>query len=172
MANRIVPTKKEIRLTDNDLLISKTDSKGYITYCNRTFMRISGYSEKELLNTQHSVIRHPDMPRGVYRHLWQTLEQSKEYFGYLKNLSSDGSYYWVFTHITPDHDPDRTLHGYHSVRRKARQSSIAIIEPIYKEMLAIEQREHRTKGPDLSLAYMHEKLNEFSIDYEHFVLHI
>lgn len=171
MTGKDTPTNREIRLTDTDLMVSKTDPRGNITYCNRAFMRISGYNEKQVLNAQHNIVRHPDMPRGIYRHMWQTLQQGKEYFGYIKNLSSDGSYYWQFIHIVPDVDPDEKLQGYFAVRRKPRADAIASLEPIYKEMLALEKRENKEKAPDLSLALLHERLKQSGTSYERFMLH-
>lgn len=172
MEHRITPIDREIAIPENELIISKTDPQGNITYCNRAFMRVAGYNEKQLLNAQHKIIRHPDMPRGIYRHMWQILEKGHEYFGYLKNISSNGAYYWLFTHIVPNHENGGKLHGYYSVRRKATPRAIATIEPIYKEMLAIEQKNDRNRGPELALEHMHRRVCEFSTDYEHFVLDI
>jgi PAS domain S-box len=78
---KIAPTQHEVRLQDSDLIVSKTDLTGRITYVNRTFMRISNYSESEVLGKQHNVVRHPDMPRGVYRLMWETLKDEREFFG-------------------------------------------------------------------------------------------
>ncbi len=172
MTHKIKPVDREVALPENELLVSKTDPQGNITYCNRAFMRITGYNEKELIHTQHNILRHPDMPRGVYRHMWQLLEKGQEYFGYLKNMNSSGYYYWLFTHIVPSYDSNGGLHGYYSVRRKAQPAAIATIEPIYKEMLAIEQRGDRNRAPDLSLEHMHQRVKEFAANYEHFILDI
>jgi hypothetical protein len=75
MKKQITPINNEVKLADDEFIVRKTDTKGRITYCNRTFMRITGYSEKELLHTQHNIVRHPDMPRGVFRFLWDTITQ-------------------------------------------------------------------------------------------------
>lgn len=170
MKARITPKDHQVLLEDDEFIVSKTDLKGRITYCNRTFMRIAGYSERELLNSQHNIVRHPDMPRGVFRFLWDTIAQGKEFFGYVKNLTSDGSYYWVFANVTPDYDRDGKLSGYYSVRRKPTASAIATIEPLYREMLAIEQQAGSKEGPDRSIAYLQEKLADLNIGYEEFVL--
>jgi len=170
MKQKITPTNSEVKLADDEFIVSKTDVKGRITYCNRTFMRIAGYSEKQLLNTQHNIVRHPDMPRGVYRFLWDTIAQGQEFFGYVKNLCSDGSYYWVFANITPDYDRDGKLKGYFSVRRKPKASAIAAMEPIYREMLEIEQRAGAKDGPNQSIAHLQSKLKALNTTYEEFVL--
>jgi PAS domain S-box-containing protein len=172
MKRHITPTSRELKLADGEFIVSKTDTAGRITYCNRTFMKIAGYSEKELLNTQHNIVRHPDMPRGVFRLLWQALEQGQEFFGYVKNLCADGSYYWVFANITPDYDRNGQLKGYYSVRRKPRASAIATMEPIYREMLAIEQRAGTKNGPDESIRYLQATIDELNTSYEEFVLNL
>ena len=170
MKQNISTRDHEVKLANDEFIVSKTDTKGRITYCNRTFMRIAGYSEKELLNTQHNIVRHPDMPRGVFRFLWQTLEQGKEFFGYVKNMTSDGSYYWVFANVTPDYDRNGQLKGYFSVRRKPKQSAIDIVEPIYREMLAVEQTRGPKEGPDASIELLQQKLQALQTSYEKFVL--
>lgn len=104
MKTKITPTRSEVRLADDEFIVSKTDPKGRITYANRTFMKISGFAEPELLGIQHNVVRHPDMPRAVFKLLWETLERGEEFFGYVKNLCRDGSFYWVLANITPDYD--------------------------------------------------------------------
>ena len=126
----ITPNNHEVVLTDNEFIVSKTDAKGRITYVNRVFMRIAGYSEQELLQQPHSIIRHPDMPRGVFYYLWKTLQEGHEFFGFVKNLCADGSYYWVFANITPDYDRDDRLMGYYSVRRKPSPQAIETVTPI------------------------------------------
>ncbi len=75
-------TAQEILMNKHDFIVSKTDAKGKITYCNRIFIEFSGYAEAELLGQPHNIIRHPDMPRSVYRFMWHTLQQGDEFFGY------------------------------------------------------------------------------------------
>jgi PAS domain S-box-containing protein len=165
MKNRIPPQNNEVRLNDDEFIVSKTDKKGIITYTNRVFMQIAGFKESDLIGTQHNIIRHPDMPRGVFKFLWQTLQQEQEFFGYVKNICKDGSYYWVFANITPDYDANGNLAGYYSVRRKPSQLAINTVTPIYKEMLAIEQSVHASEAPDRSIAYLESTLNELGLSY-------
>ena len=124
MKKNIVPNNHEKKLGDNDFIVSKTDTTGKITYANRIFMEIAGYPESELLGVQHNIIRHPDMPRGVFRFMWDTLKKGDEFFGFAKNLCADGGFYWVFANITPDYDKNGKLQGYYSVRRKPPQSAL------------------------------------------------
>lgn len=170
MKNKITPRNNEVCLGDDEFIVSKTDRKGIITYTNRVFMQIAGFSESELLGTQHNIVRHPDMPRGVFKFLWQTLEQEDEFFGYVKNLCKDGSYYWVFANITPDYDANGNLAGYYSVRRKPSQLAINTLSPIYQEMLAIEQSGSARDAADRSIALLQSKLDDLGVSYFELVM--
>ena len=140
MKRNITPTDVERRMREDDFIVSKTDAKGIILYGNPIFIEFSGYTEEELLGTQHNIIPHPDMPRSVFKFVWDTIATGSEFFGYVKNMSKDGSFYWVFTHITPDFGPGGNIVGYTSVRRCARREAIAAIEPVYRSMLAAEKQ--------------------------------
>jgi PAS domain S-box-containing protein len=85
MKNKQSPTRHERVMRDQDFIVSKTDLKGRITYCNRVFIEFAGYDEHELMGEQHNIVRHPDMPRGVFKYLWDTLAQKKEVFAYVLN---------------------------------------------------------------------------------------
>ncbi|MGR8930826.1 MAG: PAS domain-containing protein [Gammaproteobacteria bacterium] len=154
MKPAITPNDTEKKLGEEDFIVSKTDASGRITYANRIFMEIAGYPEAKLLGVQHNIIRHPDMPRGVFRFMWNTLKSGKEFFGFAKNLCADGGYYWVFANITPDFDRDGALQGYYSVRRQPPRSALEVITPIYREMLAIEKQCSVKEAPDKSLEYL------------------
>lgn len=172
MKLKVQPTQREIILGDNDVIVSKTDLKGRLTYANRQFMRIANYSEKDLLGIQHNIIRHPDMPRGAFRLLWDTLKAEREFFAYVKNMAANGDHYWVFANITPDRSPDGTVVGYFSFRRKPRREALAVIEPIYQEMLAIERSASVATAPDASIAFLLKKLEALGTSYDKFVLNI
>lgn len=92
MKPNITPNNNERRLGEDDFIVSKTDTSGRITYANHIFMDIAGYPEHELLGIQHNLIRHPDMPRGVFRFMWETLKAGNEFIGFAKNLCADGSF--------------------------------------------------------------------------------
>ena len=135
----IVPNSRERLMRENDFIVSKTDTRGIITYGNPIFIEFSGYTEQELLGSQHNIIRHPDMPRSAFKLVWDTIQSGKEVFAYVKNMSKDGSFYWVFTHITPDFGPTGNIVGYYSVRRCPKRTAIEKIETVYQKMLAAEQ---------------------------------
>ncbi|HHG73702.1 MAG TPA: PAS domain S-box protein [Persephonella sp.] len=90
----------ETEVPENELIISRTDLKGIITYVNETFAKISGYQPEELIGKPHNIIRHPDMPKSVFKDLWETIKQGKTWKGYVKNLRKDKGYYWVYAEIS------------------------------------------------------------------------
>lgn len=139
MKRGIQPTAVERKMREDDFIVSKTNAKGIITYGNPIFIEFSGYSEAELLGSQHNVVRHPDMPRAAFKLAWDTIQAGQEFFGYVKNMAKDGSYYWVFTHITPDFDASRNIVGYTSVRRCPKDQAVRAIEPVYRQMLEAER---------------------------------
>lgn len=170
MKAKIIPTQREQRLEDLDVIVSKTDLQGRITYANRVFMRIANYPERELLHVQHNIIRHPDMPRGAFKLLWDTLKAEQEFFGYVKNMTADGDFYWVFANVTPDRDANDRVVGYFSVRRKARPEAIAAITPVYREMLEVERSSGPAQAPAASLAFLEAKLKSLGTTYDRFIL--
>ena len=133
MKNNSKPTKHEVLLPEDRILVSKTNQKGIITYCNHSFIEISGYSESELLGQQHNIVRHPDMPRVIFSLLWETLKSNHEFNAYIKNLAKNGDYYWVFANITPSYSPDNELLGYYSVGRKPEPDKLNYIQNLYLE---------------------------------------
>jgi len=173
MKNKTPPTDHEIRLREGTSIVSKTDTKGKITYANRIFMEISGYRESELLGVQHNILRHPDMPRGVFKLLWETIAKGEECFAYVKNLCKNGDYYWVFANFTPDYDPQRNINGYFSVRRPPRQEAVNTVIPVYREMLAIEHRAGPKNACTASLEYLNNIIKEAGhAGYQTFILGI
>jgi len=170
MKYKTEPTSHEKVMRDDDFIVSKTDLKGRITYCNRIFIEFSGFDEKDLLGAQHNIVRHPDMPRGVFKFLWDTLEAKKECFAYVKNMSKDGSFYWVFANVTPDLDAQGNTVGYFSVRRRAKPAAIAVATDVYKAMLAEEQRAGPKDACDASLAWLINLLKQKGVSYEQLIL--
>lgn len=90
----------ETDVPENELIVSRTDLTGKITYANETFAHISGYSVSELVGQHHKIVRHPDMPRSVFKELWETLGREQIWRGYVKNLRKDGGYYWVYAEVS------------------------------------------------------------------------
>jgi len=170
MKNKQAPTNIERVMREDDFIVSKTDLKGRITYCNRVFIEFSGYQADELIGAQHNIVRHPDMPRGVFKFLWDTLEQRQECFAYVKNISKDGSYYWVMANVTPDLDERGQAVGYFSVRRRASARAIAAASSLYQAMLAAERQAGPKDACTASLALLNQTLQQQGVSYDQFVL--
>jgi PAS domain S-box-containing protein len=164
-------TGRERTFEDHELIVSKTDLKGRITYANEIFWRISGYVESELLGQPHSLIRHPETPRAVFKLLWDTVQAGQEIFAYVNNRCKNGDYYWVLAHVTPSFGPDGAIVGYHSNRRPPNRRVLSqIIEPLYAELLAIEESHtNRKQGLEASFARLQEVLKERGLPYDEFI---
>jgi PAS domain-containing protein len=112
----VVPTGTERRFDVDELIVSKTDTRGIITYANDV------------------LIRHPDMPRAVFQLRWDTLKADQEIFAYINNLSEDGAHYWVPAHVTPSHDAGGRVVGYHSNRRVPDRDAVVAADNLYASM--------------------------------------
>lgn len=133
-------TGVERRLHPESIVVSKTDLKGRITYANQTFLDIAGYTESEVLGKPHNLVRHPDMPRCVFKLLWDGIESGNEIFAYVINRAKNGDHYWVFAHVTPTFDASGVIKGYHSSRRAPRNEAVAAIQPVYRDLREEEAR--------------------------------
>jgi len=157
---------------DNEIIVSKTDVKGKITYCNNVFLNIAGYVEQECLGKPHSMIRHPDMPRVIFKLLWDSLQDKNEIFAYVKNRCKNGDYYWVYAHVTPSYDHSGKVVGYHSNRRVPDTRVIQeVIIPLYAALKAAEdQAATRKLGLVASQKMIADMLSERSLKYDEWVL--
>jgi PAS domain S-box-containing protein len=167
----VTPTDVEVFFDKDDIIVSKTDLKGRITYANQTFCHIAGYSEAELLGQPHSIIRHPDMPRAVFKLLWDTIAEGREVFAYVKNMARSGDYYWVFAHVTPSFDQNGKTIGYHSSRRIPDPKIIeTAIIPVYSAVLQ-EERRHRNGQAALSASFklVLDVLKSKNVTYDEFI---
>ncbi len=162
--NRATPNNTEHQVNENDFLVSKTDTKGKITYCNLPFAKVVGAKERDLLGKPHNIVRHPDMPRVIFKLLWDYIKQKKEIFAYVKNMSFDGGYYWVYANVTASLDNNGNIIGYYSVRRKANPKALEIIKPLYEKLLSLE----KSGGMEASGKYLNEVLKERGESYEEF----
>jgi PAS domain S-box-containing protein len=173
LSRTIQPTNTERTFRRDEIIVSKTDLKGHLTYVNRTFMAISGYEEPELLGQPHSLIRHPEMPRCIFKLLWDRLRSGQEIFAYVKNMTKTGDYYWVLAHVTPSFVASGEIVGYHSNRRVADPRVLNdVITPLYCGLKDIEDREADRK---IGLAKAGDRLNEIlkekGIGYDEFISH-
>lgn len=170
MKYKVNPSGVVRELREDDFLVSKTNLKGIITYCNRIFIEFSLYNEAELLGSQHNIIRHPDMPRGVFQLLWDTISKKQEFFGYIKNMSKDGGAYWVFANVTASVGDNDNIIGYYSVRRKPKENGIKITSELYKEMIEIEKKAGTKDAIAASTEFLNTILSKKGMSYEEYIL--
>lgn len=156
--------KKE--MAENDFIVSKTDLSGKITYCNKIFMKMAEYSEDELLGKPHSIIRHPDMPKAVFKFLWDTIPTKQEVFAFVVNKTKNNNHYWVFTNVTASVDRNGKIIGYYSVRRKPSPKALEVIIPLYKEMIRVEKSE----GVAASFKVLTDILQNKGIGYDELII--
>ncbi len=158
-------SSNERQVSADAFLVSKTDTKGKITYCNIPFIHIVGAKVDELIGKPHNVVRHPDMPRVVFKILWEHVKNKREVFAYVKNRSFDGSYYWVFANVTASLDENGNVIGYYSVRRKPNPKALEIIIPLYRQLLDAE----KGGGIDASSKLLDSILSSKKVDYDEFM---
>lgn len=153
-------------MKENDFIVSKTDLKGRITYCNQIFMEMAEYSEEELLGKAHSIIRHPAMPKAVFRYLWETLPKKQEVFAFVINKTKNNNDYWVYANITATLDERGNIVDYYSVRRRPNPKALEVIIPLYKKMLEVE----KSSGVDASFKVLTDILHEKGVAYNELII--
>ena len=169
-ATAIRPTGVERRFGADEIIVSKTDTRGVITYANDVFLRVAVYDEADIVGKPHNIIRHPDMPRAVFKLLWDTIAAGDEMFAYVLNLASDGAHYWVFAHITPTFSPSGKIVGYHSNRRLPAPKAIEEAHALYKTVLAEERRHaHVPDAIAASYALLTGTLDDAGLTYDEWV---
>lgn len=156
----------ELTFPDNELIVSKTDTKGKITYGNDLFMKLSGYKEQELIGAPHNIIRHEQMPKIVFKTLWETIQEGKEINAYVINRSKNNDHYWVLANVTPSLDNQGNIVGYYSVRRKPKVKALDTIKSFYRRLVDVES----TRGIDASKAIFQEFINENGGRYDKAIL--
>lgn len=169
-ATQVRPTGVERTFGEDEIIVSKTDRRGVITYANDVFLRVSAYDEADVVGQPHNIIRHPDMPRCVFKLLWATLAEQREIFAYIVNLAADGAHYWVLAHVTPSFDPAGRVVGYHSNRRSPHRGAVTAAAELYARLRAEEQRHARPADAiNASWRLLQDVLAERGQSYEEFV---
>lgn len=157
-----------IEMQKNDFIVSKTDLKGRITYVNKIFMKMAEYTEEELLGKPHNIIRHPDMPKAVFKLLWDQISKKEEIFAYVINKTKNGNAYWVYANVTASLDENGKVVGYYSVRRRPNPKALEIIKPLYAKMVEAE----KTGGIEASSKILTDLLTEKGVSYDELIISI
>lgn len=169
-AAAVRPTGVERTFGTDEIIVTKTDVKGIIRYANESFLRISALEEHEAVGKPHSVIRHPDMPRAIFKLLWDTISAGEEIFAYVVNLASDGGHYWVLAHVTPSFGSGGRIVGYHSNRRSPERSAVRAADDLYRRLRAEERRHANSRDAvDASYRLLQAEMAERGQTYEEFV---
>jgi len=163
-SNRPLPMDKEINLDPNKTILSKTDSKGIIEYANDYFIEISGYEEFELMGQPHNIVRHPDMPKTIFKLMWESLKKGENIHAFVKNLSKDGRYYWVLTNFEFKYDEEGNLVSYYAKRKAAPRNAIFEIEKLYYTLRNIEARQ----GMNTAVNYLHGMLEDKKMTFNEY----
>ena len=127
------PIDEEV-IFDGRSLITETDLKGVITFVNRKFVEMTGYSKQEAIGQAHNILRHPDMPKAGFEGMWKLIKEGKVWDGYVKNLRKDGKYYWVDVHIVPKKDENGTIIGYIASRKVTDPKRLEATIIAYKKL--------------------------------------
>jgi len=128
----------ETEVPENELIISRTNLSGIITYANETFAQISGYEAQELVGKPHNIVRHPDMPKSVFKGLWQSLKEGEKWEGAVKNLRKDGGYYWVWAEISAVKKDGKTIE-YKSMRSPMAIQDKITYQKLYEKLKLSEE---------------------------------
>jgi len=124
---------KEEYVDPSSLFVSETNDKGIITYANKTFLNIAGYSKEELIGKSHNIIRHPFMPKFVFEDLWKTIKSGKTWDNVIINKTKTGGYYWVKVNVFKSQNPDGSV-KYISVRIKPSKEEIETAINTYSKL--------------------------------------
>jgi len=161
------PTPKDVEITVSPkrTIVSRTDEKGIIRFVNDYFKEIAGYKENELVGFAHNVIRHPDMPKIIFKLLWDELKKGNDMRAIVKNLAKDGRYYWVITNFHTLYDDDGKIIGYYARRKAVPQHVKEEVAKLYKTLLSLEEQ----GGMEASEKYLKQWLEEHNTTYQDYV---
>ncbi|PKB18672.1 PAS domain-containing protein [Flavobacterium sp. 5] len=166
---RPTPSNREVDWNKTKVLLSKTDTKGTILYANEDFIDVSGYDEFELIGQPHNIVRHPEMPKVIFKFMWDNIKSNKNIHVVIKNMSKTGRYYWVVTDFKIISDADGEIVGYFGTRKSVPEDIIVkFIEPLYKKLLHIEE----VSGIDGSENYLIGFLEERKKTYMEYIDHL
>lgn len=125
---------------DGGVMITETDPAGIITYANRKFREMTGYTREELIGSPHNINRHPDMPKAAFKQMWDTIKKGEYWEGYVKNIRKDGRYYWVIVWIKPKFDENGEIIGYIAGRKVPDRNMVKRMEEKYRKMKEEEKK--------------------------------
>jgi len=166
--NKLRKVKHEIKCTTQQVIVSRTDLEGNIVYCNPTFLEVNSFKSSEIIKQPHSIVRHPDMPKTIFRIIWSIIKQGMPIQAVIKNQTNRGEYYWILMNIKPQKDRDNKVISYVSYAKQAPDAVIKKIEPLYRTLSEIEYE----VDVDTALQYLESHLAEEGMNYAQYMKHL
>ena len=167
-SEKVIPVNTEVHWDKSLELVSKTDKVGTIKYANEAFVNVSGYEEYELVGQAHNIIRHPEMPKVIFKLLWKNLLNGKDFHAIVKNMAKNGRYYWVITRFEIFKDDKGEMTGFMGRRKSVPTEVSDKIEELYKKLKQIED----SSGIDSAEDYLTGYLEDQKKTYEEYISEI
>ena len=166
----VAPTGRARPFSRDEIIVSKTDARGVITYANDVFLRVAQMEEETAIGAPHSIVRHPDMPRCVFKLLWDRISAGEEVFAYVLNLAASGDHYWVLAHVTPSWDAAGRIIGHHSTRRAPSETAVKAAAALYATLKKAEDAApDKAAATAAGAAALDRILKEKGVGYDAFV---
>lgn len=162
---KIVPKNKEISLSPNEKMYSLTSKNGIIIDCNEYFQEITGWTDDEIIGKSHKVMRHPDMPKAIFKYIWTRIHNENSFFAVIKNLSKNGYYFWAMTYFEPIYKKNKLI-GYQAFRKPISDDSKNKVSAIYDKLWEIEDE---TENENVSLEFFMNYLEQKQLSYDDWV---
>lgn len=157
---------KEIKVNKEMMIVSRTNTQGIIEYANPNFSEITGYALSELVGKPHNIVRHPDMPKIIFKWMWERIQSGRDMYAVVKNRTKNGDYYWVTTKFDIRRDPqDQAIIGYVAYRKAAPAFVVESIEKLYRQLLEIEH----TSGVEASEVFLKGFLDTKGMTYDEYL---
>lgn len=167
---QVLLTGKERPLLRSEIISSRTDQRGVITFINRTFTQVTGYTSEEAIGVPHNIIRHPDMPRALYKILWDAIKSGEQFFGVTKNRCKNGDYYWTLGYFQPDFNAQGLIIGFRSTRKGLEDDNLKQeFEDLYKSVRQEELKYPRPQQVEVGVIKLSKELKRHGFsDYQAF----
>jgi len=163
--SKLKKVNHEIKCATQQVIVSRTDTEGNIVYCNPTFLEVNGFTSSEVIKKSHNIVRHPDMPKSIFRIVWSIIERGLPIQAVIKNQTNEGEYYWTLMTIKPQKDRDNKIISYVAYGKQAPDAVIRSIEPLYRIMREIEEE----VDIDAALEYLESHLHEEKMTYAQYI---
>ena len=166
--SKLKKVNHEIKCATQQIIVSRTNTEGDIVYCNPTFLEVNEFRSSEVIHKPQSIVRHPDMPKSIFKIIWSIIGQGLPIQAVIKNKTNNGHYYWTLITIKPQRDRDNKIISYVAYGKQAPDAVIKKMEPLYKIMKEIEE----SVDIDAALEYLESHLREEKMTYAQYIKHL